>query len=83
MFYFIKKVMKTFSIQLVLIYICLSNAKFDIENNVRVQRQWPFEPKNNKSWDGIMESWDNTVVESISNMYLYLFTALNFGLYFL
>ena len=52
--------MKTFSIQLVLIYICLSNANFNVEKNVNVQRQWPFEHKNNKSWDGIMDSWDKT-----------------------
>ena len=41
MFYIITKVMKTFSIQLVLIYICLSNANFNVEKNVNVQRQWP------------------------------------------
>ena len=52
--------MKTFSIQLVFTYICFSNANYYSENHVKVQRQMPFEPKNDTTWDGIMESWNKT-----------------------
>ena len=50
--------MKTFSIQLVFTYICLSNANYYGENDVKVQRQMPFEPRNDTTWDGIMDSVD-------------------------
>ena len=60
MFYFITIAMKTFSIQLIFTYISLSNANYYSENHVKVQRQMPFEPKNDTTWDGIMESWNKT-----------------------
>ena len=50
--------MKTFSIQLIFTYICLSNANYYGENHVMVQRQMSFEPKNDTTWDGIMQSWN-------------------------
>ena len=58
MFYFITIAMKTFSIQLIFTYISLSNANYYSENHVKVQRQMSFEPKNDTTWDGIMESWN-------------------------
>ena len=60
MFYIVTIVMKKFSIQLVFTYICLSNANYYSENHVKVQRQMPFEPKNDTTWDGIMDSWNKT-----------------------
>ena len=50
--------METFSIQLIFTYICLSNANYNGENHVMVQRQMSFEPKNDTTWDGIMDSWN-------------------------
>ena len=35
----------------------MSNAKFYAENDVKVQRQWPFVPKSDTTWDGILVSW--------------------------
>ena len=61
MFYLVTIVMKTFSIQLVFTYICLSNANYYGENDVKVQRQMPFEPKNDTTWDGIMNFWNKTL----------------------
>ena len=60
MFYSVTIVMKTFSIQLVFTYICLTNANSYVEKDVKVQLQMPFEPKNDTTWDGIMESWNKT-----------------------
>ena len=57
MYYFVIA-MKTFSIQLIFTYICLSNADYYGENHVMVQRQMSFEPKNDTTWDGIMQSWN-------------------------
>ena len=60
MFYSVTIVMKTFSIQLVFTYICLTNANSYVEKDVKVQLQMPFEPKNDTTWDEIMESWIKT-----------------------
>ena len=47
--------MKTFSIQLILAYICLSNAKLYTEKDGNAQQQWPFRPKNNADWNEAMK----------------------------
>ena len=52
--------MKTFAIQLVFTYICLSNANYFVEKDVKVQHKMPFEPKIDTTWDEIMESWNKT-----------------------
>ena len=56
--------MKTFSIQLIFTYICLSNANYYNENYDKVQRQMPFEPRIDTTWDGIMETWKKTFLSN-------------------
>ena len=64
MFYILTKVMKTFFIQLVFTNICLSNAKFSVEKDDKVQRQRPLENKNDTTWDAIMGSWNKTFLSN-------------------
>ena len=63
--------MNTFSIQLILAYICLSNAKLYAENDGNLQRQWPW---NQYIWSN-QNGWTNgtTGMRGKSPKYFYLF----------